>query len=83
MCNESYQHQQVVNFKNPIIKRLNPLFSLFFGNTFVFFAFDTKTENAIIDSSTRTLVFSVLTGVGVLGVICMLFLRTPGYAVKI
>ncbi|ODN05433.1 UNC93-like protein MFSD11 [Orchesella cincta] len=52
--------------------------SMFFGNTFVFFAFDTKDESAKIEESTRILVFSVLTGVAIIGVICMLFLRTPG-----
>lgn len=54
-------------------------FSSLFGNTFVFFVFESETddEGAKIDQSTRTLVFSVLSGVGVLGVICMLFLREP------
>ncbi|XP_070502205.1 UNC93-like protein MFSD11 [Chironomus tepperi] len=46
--------------------------SMFFGNLFVYFQFQGKTH---IDEATRTLVFSVLIGVGVLGFIFLTALR--------
>lgn len=45
---------------------------MFFGNLFVYFQFQGKTH---IDEATRTLVFSVLIGVGVLGFIFLTALR--------
>jgi len=48
--------------------------SMFLGNSFVFWQFEGKAE---IDGYTRKLVFSVLTGVAILGVCCLMFLRTP------
>lgn len=48
--------------------------SLFLGNTFVFFVFQGKAE---IDASTRTLVFTVLIAVAVIGVIFLAMLRLP------
>lgn len=49
--------------------------SMFFGNSFVFWQFEGKGD--VIDEQTRNLVFSVLTGVAVIGIIVMCFLRTP------
>lgn len=46
--------------------------SLFLGNTFVFFVFQGKEQ---IDESTRHLVFSVLLGVALLGIIFLFCLR--------
>lgn len=46
--------------------------SMFFGNLFVYFQFQGKTH---IDEATRTLVFSVLIGVGFLGVLFLFALR--------
>ncbi|CRK93330.1 CLUMA_CG006871, isoform A [Clunio marinus] len=46
--------------------------SMFFGNLFVFFQFQGKSH---IDQTTRTLVFSVLIGVGVLGFFFLTALR--------
>lgn len=48
--------------------------SLFLGNTFVFFVFQGKEH---IDESTRTLVFSVLIAVAIVGVIFLVMLRIP------
>lgn len=45
---------------------------MFFGNLFVYFQFQGKTH---IDEATRTLVFSVLIGVGFLGVFFLIALR--------
>lgn len=45
---------------------------MFFGNLFVFYQFQGKTH---IDEATRTLVFSVLIGVGFLGVLFLFALR--------
>lgn len=45
---------------------------MFFGNLFVFFQFQGKTH---IDQETRTLVFSVLIAVGILGFIFLAVLR--------
>lgn len=50
------------------------MYRMFFGNSFVFWQFEGKTS---IDGPTRTLVFSVLTAVAVMGVISMFFLTTP------
>lgn len=47
--------------------------SLFLGNTFVYFVFQGKEK---IDEDTRLLVFSVLIGVAILGIIFLLFLRS-------
>uniref|UniRef100_A0A336MQ22 UNC93-like protein MFSD11 n=1 Tax=Culicoides sonorensis TaxID=179676 RepID=A0A336MQ22_CULSO len=47
--------------------------SLFLGNTFVYFVFQGKEK---IDAETRLLVFSVLIGVAILGVIFLLCLRS-------
>jgi hypothetical protein len=46
--------------------------SMFFGNLFVFFQFQGKTH---IDEATRTLVFSVLIGVGFIGFFFLMALR--------
>lgn len=46
--------------------------SLFLGNTFVYFVFQGKEK---IDADTRLLVFSVLIGVAILGIIFLLCLR--------
>jgi MFS family permease len=46
--------------------------SMFFGNLFVYFQFQGKTH---IDEHTRTLVFSVLIGVGILGFFFLTALR--------
>jgi hypothetical protein len=48
------------------------LHSMFFGNLFVYFQFQGKDH---IDEATRTLVFSVLIGVGILGFIFLTALR--------
>jgi hypothetical protein len=45
---------------------------MFFGNLFVYFQFQGKTH---IDEATRTLVFSVLIGVGILGFFFLTALR--------
>jgi hypothetical protein len=45
---------------------------MFFGNLFVYFQFQGKTH---IDEETRTLVFSVLIGVGILGFFFLTALR--------
>jgi hypothetical protein len=45
---------------------------MFFGNLFVFFQFQGKTH---IDQETRTLVFSVLIAVGILGFVFLASLR--------
>lgn len=45
---------------------------MFFGNLFVFFQFQGKTH---IDQETRTLVFSVLIAVGILGFVFLAVLR--------
>lgn len=45
---------------------------MFFGNLFVFFQFQGKNH---IDEATRTIVFSVLIGVGFLGVLFLVALR--------
>lgn len=45
---------------------------MFFGNLFVYFQFQGKTH---IDEQTRTLVFSVLIGVGILGFFFLTALR--------
>jgi MFS transporter, NAG-T family, sugar:H+ symporter len=50
--------------------------SMFFGNSFVFWQFE-GTKTAKIDYEKRQLVFSVLTGVSIIGVISMCFLRKP------
>lgn len=47
--------------------------SLFLGNTFVYFVFQGKEK---IDEETRLLVFSVLIGVAILGIIFLLCLRS-------
>ncbi|XP_054713785.1 LOW QUALITY PROTEIN: UNC93-like protein MFSD11 [Uloborus diversus] len=47
--------------------------SLLFGNIFVFFTFQGKSE---IDDQTRYTVFGVLLGVAIVGIVLMLFLRT-------
>lgn len=49
-----------------------PSNSMFFGNLFVFFQFQGKSH---IDEETRTLVFSVLIGVGILGFFFLTALR--------
>lgn len=46
--------------------------SMFFGNLFVYFQFQGKSH---IDEATRTLVFSVLIGVGFLGFFFLMALR--------
>ncbi|XP_065089068.1 UNC93-like protein MFSD11 [Ochlerotatus camptorhynchus] len=48
--------------------------SMFFGNLLVFFLFQGKTH---IDSETRTLVFSILAGVAVIGIVFLCTLRKP------
>lgn len=48
--------------------------SMFFGNLLVFFLFQGKTH---IDRNTRTLVFSILCGVAVIGIIFLCTLRKP------
>lgn len=48
------------------------MYSMFFGNLFVFFQFQGKTH---IDEQTRTLVFSVLIAVGILGFLFLTALR--------
>ncbi|RWS30849.1 UNC93-like protein MFSD11-like protein [Leptotrombidium deliense] len=48
--------------------------SLLFGNLFVYFQFEGKDR---IESSTRLTTYAVLTSVGVLGTILMVFLRPP------
>ena len=45
---------------------------MFFGNLFVYFQFQGKTH---IDEATRTLVFSVLIAVGILGLVFLIALR--------
>lgn len=45
---------------------------MFFGNLFVYFQFQGKTH---IDEATRTMVFSVLIGVGILGFFFLTALR--------
>ena len=45
---------------------------MFFGNLFVFFQFQGKNH---IDEATRTLVFSVLIGVGIIGFFFLIALR--------
>lgn len=47
--------------------------SLFLGNTFVYFVFQGKEK---IDEETRLLVFSVLIGVAILGIVFLLCLRS-------
>lgn len=49
-------------------------FSMFLGNLFVSIVFQGKDK---IDAGTRSLVFSVLTGVSVLGVLVLLVLPRP------
>lgn len=46
--------------------------SLFLGNTFVYFVFQGKEK---IDEDTRLLVFSVLIGVAILGIVFLVCLR--------
>lgn len=48
--------------------------SMFFGNLLVFFLFQGKSH---IDSETRTLVFSILAGVAVIGIVFLSTLRKP------
>ncbi|XP_055616683.1 UNC93-like protein MFSD11 [Toxorhynchites rutilus septentrionalis] len=48
--------------------------SMFFGNLLVFFMFQGKTH---IDMETRTLVFSILTGVAIIGIVFLCCLRNP------
>lgn len=50
------------------------IFSMFLGNTFVFFAFRDKSH---LDEATRTLVFTVLIVVCFLGTLLFLLLRSP------
>lgn len=47
---------------------------MFFGNLLVFFTFQGKTH---IDVETRTIVFSVLVAVGILGTVMLACLRRP------
>nr|XP_029713910.1 UNC93-like protein MFSD11 [Aedes albopictus] len=48
--------------------------SMFFGNLLVFFLFQGKTH---IDNDTRTLVFSILAGVAIIGIVFLGALRKP------
>lgn len=48
--------------------------SMFFGNLLVFFLFQGKTH---IDSDTRTLVFSILAGLAIIGIVFLGVLRQP------
>lgn len=47
---------------------------MFFGNLFVFFQFQGQEK---IDESTRTMVFWVLTGVAIVGIVLLCILRKP------
>lgn len=47
---------------------------MFFGNLLVFFLFQGKTH---IDNDTRTLVFSILAGVAIIGIVFLGALRKP------
>ncbi len=50
------------------------IYRMFFGNSFVFWQFEGKDK---IDLDTRNVVFGVLTGVAVIGVCFLGFLRVP------
>lgn len=64
----------IVLFWTDYCTYLKSVFSLFFGNLFVFYVFQGKEH---IDQKTRTLVFSVLTCVGASGVVILVLLPKP------
>lgn len=68
---QTWEHVKVIDFY--LFLSLFPPVSMFFGNLFVFFQFQGKTH---IDQETRTLVFSVLIGVGILGFFFLTALRS-------
>lgn len=71
MKNIFYWCFNVANLK--IINLKNLIFSLLFGNIFVFFKFQGKSE---IDDQTRFVVFGVLLAVCCIGVLLLCFLRS-------
>lgn len=74
-CLEIYRHIFFLSFFLILFQLLFIHDSMFFGNLFVYFQFQGKNH---IDEATRTLVFSVLIGVGILGFFFLTALRPIG-----